>query len=110
MFDVACENAVLTPGDWMKTWMIMGSKPGTVPGEAWRTFTQFKGYALNYVDRVLMAGWQDADGAMARLGWGLQMFTALLPMSYASLYLDNAAKGLTMPDWDQMNYNEKIKC
>lgn len=112
IFDVASENAVVAPGDWIKTFMYGGHNPGTWLGEIWRTLTQFKGYALSYIDRVLVGGWSDADGAMAKLGWASAMFAAMVPMTYAGMWLENYGHGKTTPDlrdFANMSYAERFK-
>ena len=109
MFDVASENSVLTPGAFMKAMSTFGSRAGTVHGELLRSIMQFKMYPLEFVDRVLYQGLQNADGVQAKLMFGALLFGATIPMSYLSIYLDNIGKGKTIPDWDRMNFGDKIE-
>ena len=108
MFDVASENSVLMPGAFMKSLSTFGSKAGTVHGELLRSIMQFKMYPLEYLDRVLYQGLKSADGVQGKLIFGAALMGATLPMSYLSIYLDNVGRGKSMPDWDRMNFGEKV--
>lgn len=109
MFDVASENVVLTPGAFMKTMSTFGTRTGTVHGELLRSIMQFKMYPLEFVDRVLYQGMKDADGVQGKIMFGALLFGATLPMAWLSMYLDNLGKGKSMPDWDRMNFGDKIE-
>jgi hypothetical protein len=50
----------------------------------------------------------NADGVQNKLKFAALLFGATLPMSWLSMYLDNHARGKTMPDWDKMNFSEKV--
>lgn len=109
MFDVASENAVLSPGEFERAWCFQGQPAGTLTGEFLRTISQFKMYTMSYIDRVIMNGLQDADTAQQKIAWATSMFLGTLPLSFLSMYLGNAAKNLTMPDWDMMNTVQREK-
>jgi hypothetical protein len=109
MFDVASENAVLSPTDFERAWCFQGEAPGTIKGEFLRTITQFKMYTMAYMDRVLVQGWKDADTAQQKLAWGVSMMMGTLPLSVLSIYLDNLSNGVSMPDWNEMNVPEREK-
>ena len=109
IFDVASENAVLSPGEFERAWLFQGTAPGTLLGELVRSFAHFKAYPLAYMDRVLVNGFRDADGVQARIGWGLQMAVGTLPLSLASNYFSYLAQGLSFPDITQMSPSELIK-
>lgn len=108
MFDVASQNAILTPGAFEKAFMLQGTKPGTWKGEALRTFMQFKGFPLSYINRVLVQGWKDADGVQAKLGWALSNFGYILPFSYVSTMMYYLGQGQSMPDPEEMNFNDNL--
>ncbi len=108
MFDVASENSVLTPGAFMKSMSTFGTRSGTLHGEILRSVMQFKMYPLEFIDRVLYQGLQNADGVQGKLLFGAMLFASTLPMSWLSIYLDNLGKGKSMPDFDRMNFGEKI--
>lgn len=103
MFDVASQNAVLSPGDFERAWCFQGEAPGSIKGEFLRTISQFKMYTVSYIDRVLLNGWRDADTASQKLMWASSMLMGTLPLSMLSIYLGNVANGVSMPDWDMMN-------
>lgn len=107
LFDVASNDSILTPNAFMKGILNQGSKPGTWLGEGLRTITQFKTYPATYIDRVLIHGWKDADGVQAKLGWALQNFGYVLPMSAASTYLSYIINN-QFPHPSQMSASEKL--
>lgn len=107
LFDVASENAVLTPGAFMKASTNFG-KSGTIVGELLRSMIQFKMYPLEFVDRVLYQGMKSADGAQNKLIYAGVLFGATLPLSILSMMLDNISRGKSMPDWNKMNFGERV--
>lgn len=109
MFNVASENAVLSPSDFERAWCFQGEPAGTFKGEALRTISQFKMYTLSYIDRVLVNGWRDADTPQQKIMWATSMLMGTLPLSLLSIYLDNLTNGLSMPDWDLMNTPDREK-
>lgn len=109
MFDVAAENAVLSPTEFERAWCFQGEPPGTFKGEALRTLSQFKMYTLSYIDRVLINGWRDADTAQQKIMWATSMLMGTLPLSWLSVYLDNRSNGLSMPDFWEMNVAAREK-
>jgi hypothetical protein len=108
MFDVASENSVLTPGAFMRASTNIHTDSIPIVGEILRSMLQFKMYPLEFADRVLFQGMSAADGIQNKLKFGALLFGATLPMSWASMYLDNHARGKTMPDFDKMGLSEKI--
>ena len=109
MFDIASENAVLSPTEFERAWCFQGEAPGTFKGELFRTLSQFKMYTMSYIDRVLVQGYKDADTAQQKIMWATSIMMGTLPLSILSVYLDNLSNGLTMPDWDLMNIPEREK-
>lgn len=108
MFDVAAENAVITPGAWTKAWCTWGTKPGTTSGEILRTVLQFKSYALTYMDRVLAQGWRDSEGASGKMLWATQMVAAVMPLAFMSMAFENISNGVSpMPDVSKMSFDEQ---
>lgn len=109
MFDVASENAVLSPTEFERAWCFQGEAPGTLKGEFLRTISQFKMYTLSYIDRVLVNGWRDADTAQQKILWASSMLIGTLPLSVLSIALDNYSNGVSMPDWDLMSIPDREK-
>lgn len=109
MFDVASENAVLSPGEFERAWCFQGQPAGTILGEALRTLSQFKMYTMSYIDRVLVNGWKDADTAQQKIMWATSILMGTIPLSVLSIFLDNISNGLTMPDPSLMNIPEREK-
>lgn len=109
MFTVASENAVLSPTEFERAFLLQGQAPGTVPGEMLRMFTHFKMYTLAYIDRVLVQGFKEADTASQKLMWATSMLAGTIPLSIMSSYFHNLSQGLSMPDWDEMNVPERYK-
>lgn len=108
IFSMAAENAVLVPDGFSKAFMYYGTRPGTVMGEILRMVMQFKGFAINFADKMLLQGYQDARNTQMRLRWGLALVAGTLPLSYLSNYFDNLAHGKSMPLFSLMNRQEKI--
>ncbi len=108
LFSVAADNAVLIPDNFTKAFMYFGTRPGTVIGEILRMVMQFKGFAINFADKVLWQGFQDVRNTQMRLRWGLALVASTLPLSYLSDYFDNLAHGKSMPLFSSMNRQEKI--
>ncbi|TLY48147.1 MAG: hypothetical protein E6K54_02600 [Gammaproteobacteria bacterium] len=108
IFSMAADNAVLMPDNFTKAFMYYGTRPGTIMGEALRMVMQFKGFAINFADKILMQGYQDARNTQMRLRWGLSLVAATLPLSYLANYFDNLAHGKSMPLFSAMNRQEKM--
>jgi hypothetical protein len=109
MFDVTAENAVLNPGAYMRAMTNYGTRSGTIVGELLRTIMQFKTYSFQFIDKVLYQGFKDADTAQAKIGFMVQLMGATMPMSFLSYWLNNLAAGRSMPSWNAMSWDEKLK-
>ncbi len=109
MFDVASENAVLSPTEFERAWCFQGEPPGTLKGEFLRTISQFKMYTISYIDRVLINGFKEADTASQKITWATSMLMGTLPLAFLSVYLDNLTNNLSMPDFELMNVPEREK-
>ncbi|MEN9449644.1 MAG: hypothetical protein RJA83_258 [Pseudomonadota bacterium] len=108
IFSMASDNAVLMPDIFTKAFMYHGTRPGTAIGEALRMVMQFKGFAINFADKVLIQGYQDARNTQMRLRWGLSLIAGTLPLSYLANYFDNLIHGKSMPLFSSMNRQEKM--
>ncbi len=106
MFTVAGENAVLSPGEFEKTFMASGT-PGRLGTELMRTFMHFKMYTVAYIDRVLVQGYNDSDANSQKLKWATSMLMGTIPLSVLSTYLGNVAMGLSMPDIGDMSIPQR---
>lgn len=109
MFTIASENSVLSPTEFERAWLLQGQSPGTLPGEMLRLFTHFKMYTMAYVDRVLLKGFKEADGASQKLMWATSMLMGTIPLSVMSIFFHNMSQGLSMPNFNQMNIPEREK-
>lgn len=105
MFVIASENSVLSPTEFERAWMT-GDR-GTLKGELMKVFLQFKAYPMAYIDRVLVQGFQESDGATQKLKWATSMLMGTLPLSYLSVWLHNLANGVTNPDFSEMNVPQR---
>ena len=108
IFSMAADNAVLMPDNFTKAFMYYGTRPGTVVGEVLRMVMQFKGFAINFADKILVQGYQDARDTQMRLRWGLALVAGTLSLSYLANYFDNLAHGKSMPLFTHMNRQEKM--
>lgn len=109
MFTIASENAVLSPTEFERAWLLQGQPSGTIPGEMLRLFTHFKMYTMSYIDRVLIKGFQEADSATQKIMWATSMLMGTIPLSVMSIYFHNLSQGLSMPDFHDMNVPEREK-
>lgn len=109
MFTVASENSVLSPTEFERAWLLQGQSPGTLPGEMLRVFTHFKMYTMAFIDRVLVKGFQEADGASQKLMWATSMLMGTIPLSVMSIFFHNLSQGLSMPNFHDMNVPEREK-
>lgn len=109
MFTVASENSVLSPTEFERAWLWQAQSPGSIIGELLRLFTHFKMYTMAYIDRVLVNGFHEADGASQKIMWATSMLIGTIPLSVMSMFFHNMSQGLTMPDFNQMNVPEREK-
>lgn len=109
IFDVASENAVTNPGAFMRAMMTRGTTAGTYTGELLRAVTQFKSFPIQFVDRALIQGFQNADGAKARALFAMNMTFMTLPLSVLSEQLGYWSAGKTFPDPSEMSPSERAK-
>ena len=106
--------AIIEPDDYTRAFMRQGAHPGTIPGEIWRSATQFKGFPIAYMQRV-MGGRRWVRGekqrGLRRDGWGGIKDTALadipgtigflissIAFGYAAGVLKDLSKGRTPRD------------
>lgn len=108
-FDVASENAILTPGTFERACMLQGTSAGTPVGSFLRLVMQFKGWPLSYINRQLINGFRDADATQAKLGWALTTFGAVLPLSILASALYYISQGQTMPDPEKMTGEQQTE-
>jgi len=73
-----------------------------------RTVMQFKGFALSYMDRALIQGFKDADGAIAKAYFALQQFGFVLPLSYLSTAFYLMSQGRQIPNPSDMSFAENV--
>jgi len=109
IFSVGSENMQLNPDEFIKALFLQGTKPGTISGEFLRMVSQFKMYPITYFDRVWHQGLSQVDGMYPKLAFAIRTLAATMPLSYLSVWMDNASKGKTMPDPSQMTFQEKEK-
>lgn len=109
LLDVASENAVLTPGMYVKAMTNIPSNFHPIVGEIFKSIMQFKMYGLEYLDRVIYQGLRSADGVQNKLKFAAMLAGATLPASWLVNHLDNIFQGKTDPDWSRLTRGEKIK-
>jgi len=109
IFDVASENAVTNPGAFMRAMMTQGTTAGTYTGELLRAVMQFKSFPIQFVDRALIQGFQNADGAKAKALFAMNMTFMTLPLSVLSEQLGYWSEGKTFPDPSEMSPSERAR-
>ena len=106
LFDVASENAVTTPGAYMQAMMMQGTRPGTPLGEFMRTVMQFKGFAMQFVNKALIQGFMDARATQSKTAWAISMIMGTLPLSIGAEMFNNFAQGKSTPMPWEMNQTD----
>lgn len=110
MFQVASENAVLSPGEFERTWCYQGTAPGTLTGSIARVVSQFKMFTLSYIDRVLVQGFKANDTVQQKIQWAASMMVGTLPLSLLSMALTNILNNKSpFPDFSQMNTSQQAR-
>jgi hypothetical protein len=109
IFDVASENAVTNPGAFMRAMMLQDATKGTLHGEFFHSIMQFKSFPVQFIDRALIQGFKNADGAKAKALFAMNMTLLTLPLSVLSETLGYWSEGKTLPDISQMSPNERAK-
>lgn len=109
LFDIAAEQAVLTPGAFERAWLYQGTQPGSVSGEIMRLIGQFKSFPLAGIDRVYAQRFLDKDSAGSKLMWATQMLAATTGMNYLINFFDYASQGLSMPDRNEMTFGQRTR-
>lgn len=104
LFDVASQNSILSPDAFSKANMLGGIVPGTVQGELWKMVTHFKSYPMDFMDRVWMQGFQNADGKMAKLMFATRLMAMTLPLSFLSTWFAHWSQGKSLPDLDDPKF------
>lgn len=110
LFDVASENAVYSPGEFEMAFIFGDSSDrGTLKGELWRTFMQFKMYGVQFIDRGLIQGYKNADANQQKLNWAASLMGTTFALSYLSTLTSNLLQGRSMPDPGLMNRPQQIR-
>lgn len=103
LYDVAANNAILTPGAYEQSLMLGATKPGTIVGELMRTMMQFKGFGISFVNRSLMHGWENAgDGPAKKALFLITLLGYMMPLSYLSTVCYNWGRGVSTPNVSDM--------
>jgi hypothetical protein len=82
---------------------------GSYADELWHSFFQYKGFGIQYLDKVLYQGWKDMDGPTAKVMWAANLAAGTLPLSYLSASLLALASGKSAPDPFKMNKHQAAK-
>ncbi len=109
MFDTAHEFSVLNPTAYTNMITTGNLKPGTIGGEAWRMFGQFKAYPVQYFRRVWVGGMQDFDSFQGRMMYALNQSLGTIMLASLSEALIAISNGLTPPNPANMTRGEQAK-
>jgi len=107
LFNTTVENAIINPGAFEKMSSTWGGVGG-IPGLAIKSFMQFKSYPLGLFRKTFYEAYKDMQGPQAKLLYAAHMIVMTAPLAYASQWLGYAVKGMTMPDFEDMNANQKL--
>lgn len=92
------KNAVLEPDLKTKRITSLGTKSGTVTGEAARLMTQFKSFAFAYYDRTLQGRRFAIDKDSADYGGVIHQAVASMMLGYVAMTAKDLSKGLVPKD------------
>lgn len=99
----AADETILTPGAMERAMMYRGTQAGTVYGEAARSFWQFKGFMMSYINRILINGFTE-DSSKMKFRWAMSNFLYTLPVTLAGNWFYNLSKG-EEPKWDPKDWD-----
>ncbi len=109
MFESVAEASVGNPSEFLKATALNGTRPGELSGEVIRHVTQFKLFAIQNIDRILIKGFQNAKGNQAKAVYiaNLMIYTGVL--NWASNHLRYWSQGKSYPDIKKMSVPERIR-
>jgi hypothetical protein len=109
MFDTAHEFSVLNPTGYTNMITTGNLKPGSIGGEIWRMFAQFKAYPIQYFRRVWVGGMQDFDSFQGKMMYALNQSLGTIMLASLSEALIAISQGLTPPNPANMSRGEQVK-
>lgn len=109
MFDTAHEFSVLQPTAYTNMVTTGNFKPGTIGGELWRMFGQFKAYPIQYFRRVWVGGMQDFDSFQGKMMYALNQSLGTIMLASLSEAVIAISNGLTPPNPANMTRGEQAK-
>lgn len=92
---------VIEPDTVTHAWLNQGTQVGTIPGEAWRSMTQFKSFAVSIITRIVNPWLFNTTGAERAMGLAELMLTTTA-LGYLAMSCKDAVRGKT-----PMPLNEK---
>lgn len=109
MFDTAHEFAVLQPTAYSKLFTTWNRSSGDIRGELIRNVMEFKGYAFQWMRRIVVGGMQDFDSYQGKFMYALNMALGTIMLTQLSEALIAISSGLTPPDPRNMSKGEATK-
>ncbi len=95
--------AVVEPDMIAKVWTTQGTQAGTIPGEIFRSFGQFKSFAISVITRTVTPWLANASKGQAVLGLSHLLMTTTL-LGYLSVCCKEAVKGRTPPEMNRKTF------
>ncbi len=92
--------AVIEPDMIAKVWTTQGTQAGTIPGELFRSFGQFKSFAISVITRTITPWLANASKGQAALGLSYLLMTTTA-LGYLSICCKEAVKGRTAPEMNR---------
>ena len=90
--------AVIEPDMIAKVWATQGTQAGTWPGEIFRSFGQFKSFAISVLTRTV-APWVFNVSSKKEMAFGLtHLMMTTTALGYLSICCKEAVKGRTAPE------------
>lgn len=95
--------AVIEPDMIAKVWTTQGTQAGTIPGEIFRSFGQFKSFAISVITRTITPWLANASKGQAALGLSYLLMTTTA-LGYLSICCKEAVKGRTAPEMNRKTF------
>ena len=95
--------AVIEPDMIAKVWTTQGTQAGTIPGEIFRSFGQFKSFAISVITRTITPWLANASKGQAVLGLSHLLMTTTA-LGYLSICCKEAVKGRTAPEMNRKTF------
>lgn len=100
--------AVIEPDMLAKVWMLQGTQPGTWKGELFRSFAQFKSFAVSVITRTVTPWMFNAESKGASAFGLTHLMMTTTALGYLSICCKEALKGRTPPEMNTKTFFRSV--